>query len=1214
MTLAQSGDSDSHPVSIESLLHNEANDEAGDFANGHAIASLLSDVIINHTVALIQSPNSAPASIPVSQVAGKVEFTADGHSGQLPLCGEQQPDCDSHLQLTYKLFPYPHFGMTLQGQHDIKSNVDATLAQLANANRAELMLQLLEKATLHFFMASVQQKQEEVSPETAIVPSPHKFVTALQPAVKALMPERGIWKSERLNNVLPMLWGLHPSLFKSFMMEPEASLTRPLKRLKTSQGANTAILTEKHVELIKKLVDGRVYELTKDQFIEIISYIPLKSRGAYVPKTYLTDPIFTKEFFKNGILLQDEIEKNKLTKDILLTRSKNKFLRIHYNDLPDELKNDVKSLIEYSKIHGIPNGISEALAVYIYGHLDIAEKLISLNAFPDSFKNGNDDLYDELIRSGMIKLKDLPEDIKIKNKEYCLSQLSQGLTKLSEVPIQFITKEIILDSFNSQHWYSNFISIFSKRHNYDHFNKDPVFFEEILIKAVTTELETNHKSDENYRQSLFKAYDLASERYEEDEEKLGLLLEKLVKANPFLLAYIENLNDRLLQKLIETAKTSFLDILKNRPEVSRGFDITFLYSFFEAINADNEFKTYVLNIIYRYFPDPGIEMLPEVILEKLDRMVSNSEPFDKGHNYILIRKLEPGNPHTLINYIEKHREFLYFFKNKEYFENHFSNPTVRQRLILTLAQRLVTNKEDALLYWQYYLPQKLLDDTLDFLKDPALFYKLDSSDKLAEPVNPLNFQLPNTSLFEFMVALKAPVSNPGGGDSVAQLQSEFAHAGGTVFQPVYPDQHSLSLFKEKGTVVGGRTLAVPNPNGKEVDYYKFIRVGESEATLAQEGIMHQFIAKSDRFKSRKPRFGQYLVVLEKDLPESTRGFTDRLKVSFVNGEPDYRVYHFTATDDYSQYAHRPDETRTPYAAGERGLLNGIHDIGVLNGQFGIMPTSTIPAFHATGRRWVFLSPLLGNSDYYAFPLPGDFENWIEAIERPDFGWDGLRDWGDVEFYGSMKSGLSAQDSKAWGYTPEVFQRLSFANALCENLLAAVLLRSRLRRDSPDYHYKDKQAVAETENFIEQLLNEYLSGLFAKEKELQPKPRLQALMQLDDSKYRSWLTRTAQEILYWTARQPYEVTDPCASTPSGECYSQHLQLTGHLDKILYPELLHPLDKQKQFPRDFLHTSGHLNLGASNAVFPLVALVRGLTRVAAHIFAYLGQYISDQETPP
>ncbi|WP_422137413.1 hypothetical protein [Endozoicomonas sp. ALC020] len=470
----------------------------------------------------------------------------------------------------------------------------------------------------------------------------------------------------------------------------------------------------------------------------------------------------------------------------------------------------------------------------------------------------------------------------------------------------------------------------------------------------------------------------------------------------------------------------------------------------------------------------------------------------------------------------------------------------------------------------------------------------------------IKFQLPNTSAFELLVAAHAFGFKPADPASGRQLQSEFAHSGETGFQWVYSGQDPLSLFEKEGTIVGGRTLAIPN--GEEVDYYKFHRVGECMSTLAEEGIMHKFIAKSDRFKSQKPRFGQYLAVLEKDLPEKTRGFTDRLQVINVDGERAVLVYHFKATNDYGVYAYTPDEKNTPYVTAERGLLNGIHDIGLLNGQFGIMPSSTIPSFHDTGRRWVFLSPLLGNSKYFALPLPGKFESWIEAIERPDFGWAGLRDWGDVEFYGSMKSGLAAADSKSAGYTPEVMQRLSFANALCENLLAAVLLRSRLRRNSPDYHYQKQSALKETENFIEQLLNEYLSGLFAKEKELQPKARLQEFMQLNDTKYRSWLTRTAQEILYWTALQPHEVKDPSAFPFSDECYSEHLKKNGHLDEMLYSKL-HPVDTQKKFPGDFYKANGQPNLGAVNGVFPLVSLTKGLTLLAANIFAFSDQYSED-----
>ncbi|WP_257280155.1 hypothetical protein [Endozoicomonas sp. ISHI1] len=1220
VALTHSEASETLPVSIESLLHNEAKDELKAFAKGHSIASLLTDAVIRNTVTLIHNPDSALARFPVSRVAGQLEFEADGNSGQLSLCGEQQPDCHSHLQLTYKLFPYPHFGMTLQGQDRIESSVDATIKQLANANRAELILQLLEKAVLHFFMASVQKNNQESKntgndyfqpslqhnegiPETAIAPSYGKLVAPLQLLVKTMMPEGGIWKSGKCRNALSILWGLHPGLFRNLMVESEALSPGSLNIFKISSDANTAIFTEKQVELIQKLVDGRVREFTEDEFMNVIDYFSPRTFRKYGSEAYLESPFFMKEFVRNGVLQIHEIPKEKITKDIILAQPGYDPYQYSYDDLPVELKKEVDFLIEYSNIHGMPYGTPPELAVFIYGYLDTTAKIKSLNNLPASFKN--DDLYDDLIRSGIIELKDLPEHIKEKNKEYCLSQLSNDLCKLSEVPVHFMTKESILNSISGVHWFRNFNRILFPQ--YSMFTKDPVFFEEILVKALAYELEAIKGLGYSYGYIFTSVYNALLNRYKTDEEAFGLLLKKLVKVNPFILIYVEDFNAILPKDLIDAAKRSLLDMLSSRPEVSERFHMTLLYHFFGKVSADNDFITHVLNIVYPYLPEQNYNKLSEVILKEQDKIVLNSEVFDKGKWHFLIRKLRPANPHIAIDYIERHLNFFDLFDDKEYLERCCTDDIIRKRLIHILVERLVANKPSLLMYWKDRLPPQLIDDTLDFLKDPALFFKLDSSDQLTEPVNPLNFQLPNPSALKLVVAAHAFDIHPEDLASGRQLQSEFARAGETVFQRVYPGQHPLSLFEQEGTIVGGRTLAIVN--GEEVDYYKFHRVGEFEATLAQEGIMHQFIAKSDRFRSQKPRFGQYLIVQEKDLPKSTRDFTDRLQFRDVGGERACLVYHFKATNDYGKYAHTPDDTSTPYTTAEQGLLNSIHDIGVLNGKFGIMPTSTIPSFHAVGRRWVFLSPLLGNSDYYAFPLPGDFDGWIEAIERPDFGWSGLRDWGDVEFYGSMKSGLGSKDSKTWGYTPEVLQRLSFANAMCENLLAAVLLRSRLRRDSPDYFYQNPKTLKETENFIEQLLNEYLSGLFAKEIEVQPKPRLQKIMQLDDGKYRSWLTRTAQEILYWTALQPDEVPDRCAFTPSSECYSEHLKRTGHLDKILYPKPLHPLDAQKAFPRDFRNDNDQLNLGADNGVFPLVSLAKGLTLFASKIFAFADQYTEE-----
>ncbi|WP_257287782.1 hypothetical protein, partial [Endozoicomonas sp. SESOKO2] len=140
-------------------------------------------------------------------------------------------------------------------------------------------------------------------------------------------------------------------------------------------------------------------------------------------------------------------------------------------------------------------------------------------------------------------------------------------------------------------------------------------------------------------------------------------------------------------------------------------------------------------------------------------------------------------------------------------------------------------------------------------------------------------------------------------------------------------------------------------------------------------------------------------------------------------------------------------------------------------------------------------------------------------------------------------------------------------------------------------------------------NEYLSGLFAKEKEWPSRSRLPEFMGVDETTYRSWLTRTAEEILYWTAIQPHEATDHCTFTPSDECYSEHIKQNGKLDTTLYPKDLETFDIHKKFPKDFHNVNDQLNLGANNAVFPLISLVKGLTLFAGNIFAFADQYTEE-----
>ncbi|WP_422412039.1 MULTISPECIES: hypothetical protein [unclassified Endozoicomonas] len=1019
-------------------------------------------------------------------------------------------------------------------------------------------------------------------------------------------------------------------------IKSEAQLPGPSEKPKVIQDANTALISDQQIKLIKSLMNGEEGRFTVDEFIAVIDFLDFCPEKK-LPEDYYKSPTLLSGIIRSHLwdvfkldrsdkmreVLQSTPERKK---QILLTDVRKTGLRFRYISLPEELKNDMDFLTEYSSLQGIPPDTPPKLAVSIYEHLDIGAKINSINVLPPSFTD--EGFYDELVHSGRIELKYLPFYIRDKNKEYCLLQLSKGLCRLSEVPDQFITKKAILDSINSDSLHVDFINIFKDDTRYKMLSNDSDFFEEVVLKFALTALEREMKFEDSRAYPLSSVYQCCTDRFRDDRGKLALLLRKLVKANPFFVINVESQDDRLLEELIKTGKESLLEMLSIRPVISQDFDTEVLSLFFKKVKADDNFKSDVMNVVFPYFPEDYPRSFPEDILLKQDAIVLASEPFDAGKTHILDRRIKPDKAELIIDYIEYYQSFLRRFNSKKYLEKCCTDATIRQKLIHVLANRIIADKQLFMSEWRGCVPRKLIDDTLAYLNNPALFSELDVSGTLTEPVNPLKFQQPNTSAFKLLVSLHAYSFEFDEKDASRQLQSEFDRADRTYFEPVYCSlhplyfpmkrlglwvdsiEHPLSLFEGEGAIVGGRTLAVEN--GEDVDYYKFQRLGESVATLAQEGIMHQFIARvtNNRFKSQLPRFGQYLIVMEKDLPKSIRGFSDRLQVININGRRAFRVYHFKATKNYAKYAHTPDTTSSPYANAERGLFAAIHDIGVLNGKFGVMPTSTIPAFHDTGRRWVFLTPLLGNSICFALPLPGTFGGWVKAIERPDFGWDGLRDWGDVEFFGSMSSGLSARDSKTSGYTPEVLQRLSFVNSLCENLLAAVLLRARLRRDSADYHYQNQLAVEETENFIEQLLDEYLSGLLAKEKECPPKPRLQESIGLDNNTYRSWLKRTAEEILYWTAKQPSEAKDRSPLDPSVECFSKHIKATGNLDATLYPEGLRPFDKHLKFPKDFHNVNDELNLGANNAVFPLVSLVKGLTLLVGNIFAFANQYTEDE----
>ncbi|WP_422472943.1 hypothetical protein [Endozoicomonas sp. ALB032] len=151
--------------------------------------------------------------------------------------------------------------------------------------------------------------------------------------------------------------------------------------------------------------------------------------------------------------------------------------------------------------------------------------------------------------------------------------------------------------------------------------------------------------------------------------------------------------------------------------------------------------------------------------------------------------------------------------------------------------------------------------------------------------------------------------------------------------------------------------------------------------------------------------------------------------------------------------------------------------------------------------------------------PGKLAAWNTlATDKIDFGHCGMRDLGDYETFGDIQGCLRQKDTLDHCYPPIVSQRVALANSICEIIVSAVLVRSRLRQRDDGYHYKNPQALKETATFIESACNQFLSGLLPGPATLN---HLQSLLGREDQEYREWLGRVAQVVLYWTALQPCE---------------------------------------------------------------------------------------------
>jgi len=383
---------------------------------------------------------------------------------------------------------------------------------------------------------------------------------------------------------------------------------------------------------------------------------------------------------------------------------------------------------------------------------------------------------------------------------------------------------------------------------------------------------------------------------------------------------------------------------------------------------------------------------------------------------------------------------------------------------------------------------------------------------------------------------------------------------------------------------GGRTLARTDEDG--CLHMKLQRQGESLNSFAAESAAQDFARAHTTlgWHSEIPQSqGVQLVPLEA-LPVDQNRFPDALETYSYEGRQYALAFFFTTeNDDYDTLAWQPDKQGGLEQA-RQGLLRACHDLGVWS-SLGAVHTSTICLYHhfleiESSRPELLLSEFFRPGELY----PGTLHLWnTQATQTSDWGLSGLRDLGDQERYGFIHTYAASADAKFM--VPDYCQRASFVNAIAQNIFGGLLHYMRLHRAAdPDYHYQKTQAVADLSLFIEDSCEALLNGLLGDKNNVRLQDLFEQTQQGLGEVYPEWLRRTAEEIIYWSARQDHKDDD---------CFSQHLNKDGRPSAELYPG--HP-GQNTPYGEHFTEEKGE-NLGANNSKLPLFFLVRGLYVLAA-----------------
>ena len=596
---------------------------------------------------------------------------------------------------------------------------------------------------------------------------------------------------------------------------------------------------------------------------------------------------------------------------------------------------------------------------------------------------------------------------------------------------------------------------------------------------------------------------------------------------------------------------------------------------FESFSSCSLSKLYILNSVYKIDQWPKelvIELLHHIPMSKSNFLYY---PIDLISNIFL--NVESKTPDFIAVIIDK----LTFFSglSLQYFEEIMLTKKFNDEIKLAVFSNLINGK-------------------INFVVNDSLKSGYDNC-------HPLSFKIFSHCSIAILSACyqRAQTGKVGNNTLIALNQYMQNYQLTIITENVVPIINLLQTAKLN--FCGGRTLQIATTNNS-FDNYKFQRVNESLSDFSREAMFLDFLHYTPEGKALKaqlqsdiPKIKYACDIPYNQLQHIVTKFDDQVATYEVNGEKFLRILCFESSVNYAKYAHQLDNSNpnNPYNAATTGIAKAMHDLAVF-ARYEILFPEILPAFHDrdSSRGWVWLPALLG---YPTLSATGCFGAWnASATARPDIGYGGLRDLGDfctngIDQTNYLKNINNQGMDNYFMQIDSVRQQIFIANSLGEYIIAATLIVARLYAQSLDYHYRNADSVAKTQEFIINTLAVIYCGYYA-ETSCDVK-KLAGFMKISEDDLQLAIYNATREIIYFTAQQPTYINDEPQLEGYSEqeeknlidSFSMHLNNNYKLSTDLYTDS-GTIFKSARYPENFTNYAGEISLGKGNGSFPLVLL--------------------------